>query len=169
MDQVDPDTGEDLPNLGIYNDEDGKYAQFKTPNTVKNALYLMYANAPLNSQMYSYCKTQLKNGNLKFLIDEANAKAKLMAQAQGKKMTPSQREDYLRPYVETSILRNQMINLVQNNEGQNIILKQHNVNIKKDKFSALIYGLWWCHETEVKRNRRKGASIADYMFFTKKN
>ena len=115
VDQVDPDTGEDLPNLGIYNldDMDDKtrknYKSFENENTIKNAMYLMKANTPLNSEMYSYCQTQLQNGKLDFLLESGVAKNKLLAQTQGKKMNAIQRADYLRPFVETDILKSQMI------------------------------------------------------------
>lgn len=165
-DQIDPDTDETLYNWGVYNDEERVYKKFETPDTIHNAMYIMKANQPLNSEMYSYCQSQLLSGKLKFLIDENVAKNKLMAQAQGKKMSPNQRADYLRPYVETSILKSQLMNLVQENEGANIILKQASRKIKKDKVSALIYGLYWCNLQEKKNHKRKGRNIKDFMFFT---
>ena len=165
-DQEDYDTGETLWNWGVYNDDDRVYKKYETPETVKNALYIMKANQALNSEMYAYCQTQLLAGKLRFLIDENVAKNKLMAQAQGKKMTALQRADYLRPYVETSILKSQMANLVQENEGANIILKQASSKIKKDKVSALIYGLYWCKLQEDKNHKRKGRNIKDFMFFS---
>lgn len=165
-DQIDPDTDETLYNWGVYNDEERVYKKFETPDTIHNAMYIMKANQPLNSEMYSYCQSQLLSGKLKFLIDENVAKNKLIAQAQGKKMSPNQRADYLRPYVETSILKSQLMNLVQENEGANIILKQASRKIKKDKVSALIYGLYWCNLQEKKNHKRKGRNIKDFMFFT---
>jgi len=36
-----------------------------------------------------------------------------------------------------------MLNLVEENEGVNIILKQSNRSVRKDKFSAFIYGLYY--------------------------
>lgn len=165
-DQEDYDTGETLWNWGVYNDDDRVYKKYETPETIKNALYIMKANQALNSEMYAYCQTQLLAGKLRFLIDENVAKNKLMAQAQGKKMTAGQRADYLRPYVETSILKSQMANLVQENEGANIILKQASSKIKKDKVSALIYGLYWCKLQEDKNHKRKGRNIKDFMFFS---
>lgn len=172
-DQYDPDTDELLANFGIINlediqsEEDRKnYKSFENENTIKNALYMMKANAPLNTEMYAYTQAQLLNGKLKFLIDSNTAKNKLLTQAQGKKMTPYQRSEYLRPFVETDILKQQMANLVQDNEGANIILKQSNRNILKDKVSALIYGLYWCKKQEDKRKRRRGKNMKDFMFFT---
>lgn len=165
-DQIDPDTDEPLYNFGVYNDDDRAYKKFETPDTIHNALYIMRANQGLNSEMYAYCQSQLLAGKLKFLIDENVAKNKLMAQAQGQKMSPVQRADYLRPYVATSILKSQMMNLIRENEGANIILKQSSRKILKDKFSALIYGLYWCKLEEDKKHKKHGRSISDYMFFT---
>ena len=135
-DQHDPETDELLPNLGIINlddipnEQDRKnYKSFENENTIKNALWMMKANASINTDLYSYTQTQLRNGKLKFLIDSNTAKNKLLQQSQGKKMTPLQRQDYLRPYVATDILKSQMANLVQDNEGANIILKQSNRKI----------------------------------------
>lgn len=108
-DQIDPDTGDLLPNWGVYNDDERRYKQWETEDTIHNAMYIMKANQPINSELFAYCQTQLNSGKLKFLIDESVAKNKLMAQSQGKKMTTLQRADYLRPYVETSILKSQMM------------------------------------------------------------
>lgn len=58
-------------------------------------------------------------------------------------------------------------NLVQQNDGANIILKQDSRKIKKDKFSALIYGLSWPKLQEEKAHKHKGRSIKDFMFFSK--
>jgi hypothetical protein len=38
-------------------------------------------------------------------------------------MTPEQRDDYLQPFKLTSILKSEMLNLREENEGVNIILK----------------------------------------------
>jgi hypothetical protein len=141
-DQEDPDTGDYLPNFGVVNDEENRYRSFETEDTIANAMYLMKATAPLNTQMYSYCQSQLNAGKIRFLIDENAAKNKLAGQSQSKNMTANERADYLRPFVMTSILRDQMLNLVEETENLNIILKQATRSIKKDKFSALIYGLY---------------------------
>ena len=81
-DQIDPDTGEMLFNWGVYNDDERKYKNFETPDTIYKAMYIMRANAPLNTEMYSYCQTQLQHGKIKFLVDDKVAKAKLSEQSQ---------------------------------------------------------------------------------------
>ena len=165
MDTTDPDTGEILYNWGVMNDEDNKYKNMKTENTIVDAMYIMKANQALNSEMYAYCQTEINSSRVNFLIDEATAKNKLMAQSQGQKMSQAKRAEYLMPFVQTSILRDQMLNLIQENEGAHIILKQSSRKIKKDKFSALIYGLYYCKLQEDRTKKKKKRNIKDFMFF----
>ena len=60
-----------------------------------------------------------------------------------------------------------MMNLVQQNEGANIILKQATRKIKKDKFSALIYALSWPKRLEEKAHRGRKRNIKDFMFYSR--
>ena len=128
-----------------------------------NAIYIVKGTAPVNSEAYGAVKSQLDSGRLKFLISERDAKLKLMGTTLGQSMTVEQRNEYLLPYTLTDILREEMLNLREENEGVNIILKQANKNIRKDKFSALCYAVYYIREMEDNKKRKRG-SIQDYMF-----
>lgn len=164
-DQIDPETGELLPNFGVENDEEGFYKKFKTADTEVDAMYLIKANAPINTEAHTYVQTQLSSGKIKFLIDENQAKVKLMSTKVGQNMDNDKRAEYLKPFTLTTILREQMLNLVEENEGVNIILKQASRSIKKDKFSAFEYGLYYIKQDEDRKKKRKKRNIADMMFF----
>lgn len=164
-DQIDPETGELLPNFGVENDDEGFYKKFKTADTEPDAMYLIKANAPINTEAHTYVQTQLSSGKIKFLIDENQAKVKLMSTKLGQNMDSDKRAEYLKPFTLTTILREQMLNLVEENEGVNIILKQASRSIKKDKFSAFEYGLYYIKQDEDRKKKRKKRNIADMMFF----
>ena len=166
--QVDPETNEILPDFGVENDDEGFYKKFKTPDTETDALFLIKANAPINTEAHSYVQTQLSSGKIKFLIDENQAKVKLMSTKVGQAMDMNKRAEYLKPFTLTTILREQMLNLIEENEGVNIILKQSSRSIKKDKFSAFEYGLYYIKQEEDKKRKRGKRNIADMMFFTSK-
>jgi hypothetical protein len=70
-------------------------------------------------------------------------------------MRPEARNEYLKPYVLTSMLRDEMLNLREETEGVNILLKRANKKIPKDKFSALEYGLYYIKQEEESRRKRK--------------
>lgn len=165
-DQLDPETGEILPNFGVENDDDNTYKKFRTADTEIDAMYLIKANAPINTEAHTYVQTQLSSGKIKFLIDENQAKVKLMSTKMGQNMDNDKRADYLKPFTATTILREQMLNLVEENEGVNIILKQSSKTIKKDKFSAFEYGLYYIKMEEDRKKKRKKRNIADMMFFS---
>lgn len=100
--------------------------------------------------MYANLQTQLSTGKLRFLIDERQAKLK-MDSSRAKKfkdMTDEDRANYIVPFTQTSLLKDQLVNLEQKNDGVNIILDRTNKNIRKDKVSAMGYGLWYI-KTEV--------------------
>ena len=168
--QIDPDTGEELPPFGVeggtFDEVHDQYKKIKGDNVERDAMYLIKANAPINTSMHAYVQTQLSSGRIKLLIDEREASTKLMSTKVGQNMTPEQRADHLMPFVQTSILKDQMLNLVEETDGVNIILKQNNRSIKKDKFSAFEYGLYYAKLDEERKRKRKTSSIANMMFFS---
>jgi hypothetical protein len=98
------------------------------------------------------------------LIDERVAKVKLMGTKVGQNMKPEERAEYLKPFTLTSILKEEMMNLREENEGVNIILKQANRGVRKDKFSAFEYGLYYIKQEEDNKKKRKKFSAKDWMF-----
>ena len=162
--QIDPDTGEILPDFGVYNDEEGYYKKYKTNVTELDALYILKANAPINTEAHANARAQLSSGKVKFLIHERVAKNKLLATKVGQNMTTDKRADYLKPFTLTSILEEEMMNLREENEGVNIILKQANKGIKKDKFSAFEYGLYYIKLEEDKKKKKKKFNAKEWLF-----
>lgn len=153
------------PDFGVINDDDGEYKRFRTDHTEYDAIYVMIANAPINTVAHSNAQSQLRAGKVKFLVDEKVAKNKLMGTKAGQKMRPEERAEYLRPFTLTSILREEMLNLREENEGVNIILKQANKSVPKDKFSAFEYGLYYIKLEEDKKRKRK-ARFSEFMFMS---
>ena len=107
--QIDPDTGEVLPDFGVENDDEKFYKKYKTVDTETDAMYLIKANAPINTEAHTYVQTQLSSGKIKFLIDENQAKVKLMSTKKGQNMDNDKRAEYLQPFTYTTILREQML------------------------------------------------------------
>ena len=162
--QIDSATGDIYPPFGVYNDDEGYYKKYRTPNTEQEAMFIVKANAPLNTEAHSNVQAQLNSGKLKFLIEERVAKAKLLDTKIGQNMTPEQRNERLMPFKLTDILRDEMLNLREENEGINIILKQANKRVKKDKFSAFEYGLYYIKLEEAKKRKKKRFEAKDWLF-----
>lgn len=163
--QTIPDTGEFYPDFGILNDEENFYKKYESSACVKDAIYIIKANAVINTEAHSTLQSQMSSGKIKFLIDERTAKNKLLSTKMGQEMTSEQRAEYLKPYTLTSILREEIMNLREETEGINILLKRVNKNIEKDKFSSLEYAVLYVHTNEESgRRRKKRFNIKDFMF-----
>ena len=158
------ENGDVLPDFGVYNDDENFYKKYRTKDCEYDALYVLKANAPINTEAHSIAQSQLNSGKVKFLIGEGAAQDKLLGTKIGQGMTPEQRAEYLKPFVLTSILRDEMLNLREENEGVNIILKRANSRIQKDKFSAFEYGLYYIKQEEDSKRKKKRFKASDFMF-----
>ena len=118
----------------------------------------------MNSVGYTNILSQMGSGKLKFLIEERVARGKLLATAQGRKLSPEERVDKLKPYVLTSILKEELLNLTMKN-SQKFGLERINKRVEKDKVSALMYGLYLIKEIEDEERNRKRSRVTDMMFF----
>ena len=159
------EVGDFYPDFGVANDEEMYYKKYRTANTEYDALYLIKANAPINSEAHANVRTQIQAGKVKFLIDEKMAREKLLSTKLGQAMKPEERAEYLKPFNLTSILKEEMLNLREENEGLNIILKRANKSIQKDKFSAFEYGLYYIKQEEDSKKKKK-FNVKDFMFMS---
>ena len=160
------EAGDTYPDFGVINDEEKFYRKYETADCEKEALFLIKANAPINTECHSYVKTQMSSGKIKMLIDENQAKVKLLGTKIGQLMSPERRSEYLKPFCETTILKAQILNLVEENEGVNIILKRSSRQIPKDKFSAFEYGLYFIKLEEDRKKKRTKRDVSKMIFFT---
>jgi hypothetical protein len=80
--QVNPDTLEVMPDFGVYGgtqeDAAQEYKKYRTNSTEQDALYLIKASAPINTEAHTIARSNLSSGKVKFLIDERVAKQKLL-------------------------------------------------------------------------------------------
>ena len=97
--QVDPETGESLPAFGVSGgtaeDAVEPYKKIRGQDVENDAMYLIKANLAVNTEAHTYVQTQMYSGKVKFLIDENQAKVKLMATKVGQNMSPEKRTEHL--------------------------------------------------------------------------
>ena len=167
--QIDPYTGNPLPDFGVYGgtqvDAAQEFKQYETPDCEQNALYILKANATVNTEAHTNALVQLSSGRAKFLQDEKTVKAKLLSTKMGQNMTPEERNSYLQPFVLTSILKEELVNLREEHEGINVILKTASKSLGKDKFSAWEYGLYYIRVEEEKKKKKKKFNAKDWKLY----
>ena len=162
-------TGEEFPAFGVINDDDGEFRRLQKsePMVYKDVLYIIKANSEINDICHTNVLAQMGSAKIKFLADERTAKAKLLGTKRGQAMEIQERSDFLRPFMLTSILKTEMMNLIEKKDGKNLYLERSNKSIPKDKFSAFEYGLYYIKITEDEGRKRRKVSVKDMMFYSK--
>lgn len=167
--QVDPETGDELPDFGVYGgtqaDAAQEFKKYRTDQCEQDAIYVLKGSPIVNTEAHANALIQLSSGRAKFLIDERTAKAKLLGTKVGQNMSDTQRAEYLMPYTLTSILKEEILNLREEKEGVHIILKVASRSIGKDKFSAWEYGLYYIKQEEEKKTKKGNRSFKDWKFY----
>lgn len=162
-------TGQVFPPYGSFNDEDYLHQQ---PSDCPKIIYVMKANATTQGQIHSTCFSDLISGKVRFLIDERDAKTRLLSTKKGNRMTTEERIRKLRPYTLQSILIAELLNMriKDGNVNQNnLVLERINTSMTKDKFSAFEYGLYRIkeHETKyIKKKTRQKRDLKNFIFFS---
>ena len=139
------------------------YKKYRTSNCEQDAIYMIKANDRFNSDAHVNFQQAVTSGRLRMLIDERTAKSKLLNTKIGAAMSPERRDQYIRPFFLTSLLKEEIMNLRVETEGVNVRLKGASRNIGHDKFSAVEYGLWYLKNEEENKKKRK-FSAKDWLF-----
>lgn len=153
---VDKDTGVEYPAIGVDRECDttntySNFYQVEEP-LYNEKIWLMRASDRSNTVMHNLVSSQISSGKLRFLIPDNIKKDSLSRSTEWAHLTDEQKVKRLQPFVMTRILRQEMMNLRRTTEDTaNITLKKIKSTIKKDKFSALEYGLWYCRKLELER------------------
>lgn len=167
MPSEDKQTGEVLPAFGVVNDDKKQYKNMDHGgNVINNVVWAIIANSELNAEGYTNIVSQMGSGKLRFLIEERIAKGKLLETKRGKSLSAEQRVDELKPYVLTTILKEELLNLMESKtESKAFKLTQINKGIPKDKVSSLMYGLYVIKQIEDDERKKKRGSASQMMFF----
>lgn len=162
-------TGEILQPFSVVNDKE-RYGQYETKDSLP-LLFNVKANAGNSSDMYVNILSQINSGRVKFLVDEMTAKSQILDSKEGKLYKENMHElaKRIEPYVLTSIMKEEMLNLKQSLEGKNIVLHRIDSKIGKDKFSALNYGLWYLKLEEEKNVTKRVEDVDSDKFLLIKN
>ena len=132
-------------------------------------IYSIKADAKLNSQMHTYVLDELKRGSLRLLVNENDGKGKLLEIEGFDKLPKEEQMKYVSPYVQTTLLINEMINLERADTTNGLIKLVEPSSKRKDRYSSIGYGIYIAKELEQElRPKRDDSFDASKLFrFTK--
>lgn len=163
QDIVDPETGELYPALSCCND-DTMADRCKVDGAPKE-IWSIKGSATFNNEICILLRNAFKTGRINLLVpEEPDAEDILKKKISGfSKMTEQEQLPYKMPYIQTTLLVNELIKLEYEVKGTNIKIKERS-GMRKDRYSSLAYNYWvQCQlERELLHKANVGFNIQDY-------
>jgi len=162
QDIVDPTTGELYPALSCCNDK-AMAERCKVYNAPK-VIWSIKASASFNTEICTLLRSGFQNGKINLLISEFEAEEFLKDKIKGySKMPAYEQLQYKLPYIQTTLLIYELINLEYEIRGTNVKITEK-AGMRKDRYSSLAYNYWvQCQlEREMLKNQKIGFDAYDY-------
>ena len=158
--------GEYYPAYGFSNKP--KYRKTEMSNCIRK-LFGVEASSAANSDYYKNAQLMLSLDRIRLLINERQARNYFAKFNYWNKMSVDKKATQLIPYIQTTKLQDQLVNLKANLETSTSTINVQKIKstIGKDLVSSFIYGLWFIsleEEKELKKRAGKG-SLAQYSFY----
>lgn len=167
MPSSDSKTGESFSAFEVVNDDKGLYKKIDNHgDSYGKVLWIVKADSELNFEGYTALLQQMGSGKIRYLQNERDAKGDLESKKAYKTMSAGQKADAIRPFVLTSTLKNEMMNLTRpENNSTKFSLDRINKGMGKDKVSSLMYAIYVIKLREDKERNKKKSSLANFAFF----
>lgn len=111
-------------------------------------IYLIKTNQHNAGNIHTMCYKEMFSGRVSLLVDTKVARQKLLSTERGKKMGMVERDRFLAPYNNTSLLIDETSNIKIKKNTVGFMIELIDGGKEKDTFSALEYGLFYIMEIE---------------------
>lgn len=153
----DVESGEIYPALSCCNNSE--MAERSTNRNADKVIWAINATARFNSDCAVGLREGFKSGKIRLLTTEYDGKKILSDIAGFSKMRESEQLVFLRPYIDTTLLINELINL-QHETSSGLVKIYEKSGMRKDRYSSLSYSYWVACQLE-KNIRKKRAYVKD--------
>lgn len=138
QDHFDMETGNSYGALTTVDPKDPMAVRCKVRNA-KRCIWSIKANAIFNNDIAVQLRNDFSVGKINLLIDEHSAEKNMIEHnSKYRKYTSEQRVMAKMPYIQTSLLVNELINLRYEINGTNIKLRERS-GMRKDRYSSIAY------------------------------
>lgn len=152
----------------VYNQEYGALDVINNPDLserckIKGApkvIYAIKANAKSNNDMCLALRAAFQNGYINLLMDDTNIEERLTKIKGYSKLSDIKHVRMKMPYVQTTFLVNELINLTHDTSNGLVKVKEK-TGMRKDRYSSLEYG--WYVVQELSKNLKPKTNTNDLM------
>ena len=163
QDTVDPETGQLYPALNCCNNKE--MAERCEVENAPKEIWAIKASASFNTEICTLLRSGFQNGYINLLVSDLNCDDILKERISGyKSMDLNQKVKYRMPYIQTTLLVNELVNLQHKIQGTNIKIIERS-GARKDRYSSLAYNYWvQCQlEREILRKPKNNLDFNDYV------
>ena len=161
-DIVDPDTGEIYPALSCCNNQE-MADRCVVPGADK-VIWAIKANAAFNSDAAFLLREGFRSGRIRLLVDEFECEEYLSDIKGYGSMSPSDKVRLQLPYINTTLLINELINLQHEEVGGKIKIFEKS-GMRKDRYSSLSYNYYVALQIEQKMNKKRARNLDNQRMF----
>ena len=111
------------------------------------------ATAQLNNDMALALREAVRQNRINLLVSEFDAEEILAGFRGYNSLTQQEKVELQLPYIHTTLLINELINLQTETKGVNVKVKEKS-GMRKDRFSSLEYNWWVCLQLEQALRKR---------------
>ena len=127
-------------------------------------IWAINATAQLNNDMVLALREGFKQGRINLLVSEFDAEEILKDYRGYGTLSTEEKVALQLPYIHTTLLINELINLQSETKGINIKVKEKS-GMRKDRFSSLEYNWWVCTQLEQQYNKKIAQPIFNQTIF----
>jgi len=161
-DVVDSESGEIYPALSCCNDKT-MAERCSSPNADK-VIWSIKANAQMNSDCAVLLREGFRSGKIRLLTSEYDAE-ELLGEIRGySSMSPAEKVKYQMPYIHTTLLINELVNLRYEELGGKVRVYERS-GMRKDRYSSLAYNYYVATQLESQMSRKNAISSGDNDVF----
>lgn len=158
-DLADPDTGEVYPALSCFNNPD--LASRCTTYGAAKVIWSVNGSAKFNSDCAIALREGFRTGKIRLLNTEYDGESSLTGLKGFNNLSLSDRSMMLTPYVNTTLLIGELINLKHDSSSGTMKLSEKS-GARKDRYSSLSYNYWV--SIQLENEMRKTATMSSSMF-----
>lgn len=149
-DMTDPDTGEIYPALSCCNNPD--IAARCTSRSAKKVIWAINGSAKFNSDCALLLREGFRSGRIRLLVNEYDADQVFSSNKAYNKLLPSEKAALTLPYINTTLLVGELINLQMEQNG-GLVRVHEKSNARKDRYSSLSYNYYVALQLERKKRK----------------
>lgn len=138
-DIYDNELGITYPALSCCNDQ--TFADRCSDKNAPKVIWAINATAQLNNDMTLLLREQFRKGKINLLVSEFEAEEILQGYRGYNSLSTAEKTKMILPYINTTLLINELINLQSEVKGVNIKVKEKS-GMRKDRFSSLQYNIY---------------------------